>query len=176
MMNKALIIIVLQLISIQNSSAQYARCPKIPENYFWNTAEDYKKDSELVKKVLVWLCKTPLGIDVQQRSVANAFVMEWLAGSPQVTVEIATEKLTFYDKYPDLLFSFIHGVTLLKMEKPNLLDEVALYGQGYETVASLASQSEELSKEAEMKPLLKAYKKNRIKAYTMEALSPKVSK
>jgi hypothetical protein len=161
---------------VPDISGQPGRCPKLPETYTWNNADDYKKDYDLVKKTLKWLCNTPLGLDVQQRSIANAFVLEWLAGSPQIRVEIETEKLTFYSKHSDLMFSFIHGVALYMMEKPTVQDELTLYTAGYSTVASLASQSEELSKSGELKPLLKALKKNRIKEFTQLALGHKDKK
>jgi len=175
-MNRLVFLIVFTMCCAPDFSGQPTKCPKLPETYTWKSADDYKKDYDLVKKTLKWLCNTPLGIDVQQRSIANAFVLEWLAGSPQIQVEIETKKLTFYSQYPDLMFSFIHGVALHKMEKPTVQDELSLYSAGYATVASLASQSEELSKSGELKPLLKALKKNRIKEFTQLALGHKDKK
>jgi|688.fasta_scaffold04126_14 hypothetical protein len=176
MMNRWLLIVVIFCGFPETTIGQYAKCPKIPESYSWSTAEDYKKDLDLVKKTIKWLCITPFGIEVQQRSIANAFVMEWLAGSPQIRIEIETENLTFYEKFPDLMFSFIHGVAWMMLEKPTALEELIIYGAGYETVASLVSQSEELSKKGELRPLLRAFKKNHIREYTKEALRQKDTK
>jgi hypothetical protein len=169
-MNRSLALIVFLLFILLKVSGQQGKCPKIPEVYKWESAADYSKDFDLVKKTLKWLCNTPLGIDVQQRSQANAFVMEWIAGSPNIRVELDTKKIIFYDSHPDLLFSFIHGIALMQMEKKPTTEELAIYTKGYETVAILASQSEELSRSPDLKPLLKALRKNKLNEYTASSL------
>lgn len=150
--------------------AQPGRCPKIPSKFLWETAVDYQKDEDLIRKTLKWLCQTPLGFDVEQRGLANAFVLEWLAGSPSILVEIKTEYLEFAEAQPDLLFSFIHGVALYKMEHPAVKDELTLYTSGFTVVAELAAQSKEFSRQKELRNLLKAYKKGKVKEYTREVL------
>ncbi len=149
---------------------QEGRCPKIPTEYSWTEDADYAKDEELVKKTLRWLCLTPLGVDVQQRSIANAYVMEWLAGAPQIRINVTTTRLPFYNQHPELLFPFIHGIALFKMNKPGVTDDLTLYVEGMDVVASLSQQSKELSKSKVLKPLLKAYKKKRMKEYVKQIL------
>lgn len=148
--------------------AQEGRCPKLPEVYAWNSEKEYQKDADLVKKTLKWLCVTPLGIDIEQRSLANAFVLEWIAGSPEILVEVKTDFLPFYSEHPELLFTFIHGVSLFKIDKPGILDELTLYKEGFDVVAELSMQSKDLSHSHVMKPLLKAYKKKKMKEYVKE--------
>lgn len=156
--------------------AQEGRCPKIPETYEWLTPEDYIKDQDLVKKTLRWLCNTPLGIDVRQRSLANTYVMEWLAGTPTMQIEIKTNQLSFYESQPDLLFCYIHGIALYKIDKPNTVDPIVEMTKGLETIAELVLQSEELSKDSSLRPILKAYKKKKLKEYSKEICQPKKKK
>ncbi|MBL0314773.1 MAG: hypothetical protein IPP69_02990 [Flavobacteriales bacterium] len=151
--------------------AQPGRCPKIPEKYVWESEADYKKDEDVVKKTLKWLCQTPYGIDVEQRGLANAYVLEWLAGSPSIRLEINTAHIQFAESTPDLFFSFIHGMALYKMEHPTAKDELSLYNNGFTVVAELAAQSKEYSKQKELKDLLKAYKKGKVKDYTRAVLN-----
>lgn len=175
-MNRTLTLVVCCILIQLQAHCQEGKCPKLPDVYKWESAADYGKDFELVKKTLKWLCNTPLGIDVQQRSVANAYVMEWIAGSPDIRVEVETKKIAFYESHPELFFSFLHGIALLKMEKKPPTDELTLYTKGYETVAVLASQSEELSRAPELKPLLKALRKNKLKEYTASSIGAVYSK
>jgi hypothetical protein len=167
---KQLLVIAFLLIAFHASHAQEGHCPKIPENYSWETAEDYRKDKDLVKKTLRWLCSTPLGVDIEKRGLANAYVLEWLAGSPSITVDIKTEHLPFLEHHPDLLYSFIHGIALYLMDKPTETDTVKLYAKGFEVVATLAMQSKELSHDKDFKPLIKAYKKERMMEFVRQTL------
>jgi len=170
---KSLFLLVLCLFMRADIVAQEGHCPKLPVQYAWETGADYEKDRDLVKKTLRWLCQTPLAVDVQQRSLANAFVLEWLTGVPSVTIEIKTENLPFYKSNPDLLFTFIHGMALYKMDHEDEKNEVTLYCKGFETVSSLALQSKELSKEHDLKPLLKATRKQKLREYVKELLQKK---
>lgn len=151
--------------------SQVGRCPQLPQDYVWEVAADYEKDRDLVKKTLRWLCVTPLGADIQQRSVANAFVMEWLAGTPSFTIEIKSDYLQFTQEHPELLFTFIHGVGYYMMDHPEEKAELKLYNEGFKVVANLAAQSKELSKSSSLKPLLKAARKNTIRDYTKQILA-----
>lgn len=169
-MKYGLLIILLLTYTATTVTAQEGRCPKIPSAYSWSADEDYSKDEDLIKKTIKWLCVTPLGVDVQQRSLANAYVMEWLAGAPQIKINITTAHLPFYEAHPDLLFPFLHGIALFKMNKPGITDQLTLYTEGMDVVASLTQQSKELSKSKVLKPLLKAYKKKRMKEYVKQIL------
>ncbi len=163
-----LVILMFTVLMLGNSHgilAQAGKCPPIPKEYEWKVAGDYEKDRELVKKTLRWLCQTPLGEDVKQRSLANAFVLEWLAGAPDLTISVEQKWLPFLDKHEELLFVFIHGVALYKMDHPNESDESKLYVEGYKAIAELALQSKELSHSRALHPLLRAAKKSKIKQY-----------
>lgn len=165
---------MLLFLASASTQAQVGKCPKIPTTYTWNTKEEFAKDEDLVRKTLRWLCFTPLALDCQQRTLANAFVMEWLAGSPELTIDVETRYLPFVKNHPDLLFSFIHGVALYKMDKPQLKEQTILYQKGFEAVANLALQSKELEHDPELKPLLKAFKKNKMKAFVKKTFDKKL--
>ncbi len=150
--------------------AQPGRCPQLPKTYEWNAKEDYRKDREIVKKTLRWLCNNPLGVDIQTRSVANAFVLEWLAGTPDMTLDIQTRYLPFVQDHPELLYSFIHGAAYYKMNHPESTT-LKLYMAGFETVARLAGQSKELKKSSSLRPLLKAARKNQLREFTRTTLA-----
>jgi len=158
------------ILNAQSSFAQPGRCPKFSEEYVWETPEDYENDREQVKKTLRWLCVTPIGIDIQQRSIANAYVLEWLAGTPSFTIDIKTDYLSFVGEHPELLYTFIHAVGYYKMDHPEENSELKLYSEGFKVVANLSAQSKELSKSSLLKPLLKAARRNAIRDYTKEIL------
>jgi hypothetical protein len=148
-----------------------AQCPTLPQNYSWTTADDYAKDEDLVKKTLVWLCNTPLGMEVQQRSAANAFVLEWLAGSPTVMLDVKAAGMPFIDQHPELLFPLIHGMALYSMLHPKEKDAITLHTEGLKVAAKLARQSKELNKSGVVKRLLRKADSGKLKEYCAELLA-----
>lgn len=169
-MRYALIILSLVFLPEDILHAQVGKCPQLPLTYDWVTPADYEKDTELVKQTLRWLCRTPLRAELQKQSLANAYVMEWLAGTPSITLEVETKYLPFVEDHPELLFTFIHGMAYYCLNHPETKNQVRLYLEGFKVVANLAAQSKELSKSPSLKSLLKAAKKNVLKEYTMEII------
>ncbi len=154
----------------------FAQCPKLPEKYEWNSHDDYAKDKQLVTKTLRWLCVTPLGIEVQQRSIANAFVLEWLAGTDEFKLIVDSKVLPFQTEHPELLFTLLHGMALYMIDHPKENNTIKLHTEGLKVVANLATQSKELSKSRSMKKLIHAAKRNKLKAYTEKILMRKKEK
>ena len=105
-----LIFLMLALFSTQ---AQECRCPDIPKENTWSSAAQYKRDLEKVKEILRWLLCSPLESELSKRSEANAFVLEWISGSPWVRVEISTSDLPFTNDFPDLLFTLLDGYRMV---------------------------------------------------------------
>lgn len=139
--------------------------PVLPKEYNRSTAEDFRKDQDLVEKCLVWLCKTPINEDVAYRSEVNYFVMEWLAGSPQITVDVKTKYAPFVNDYPELMFSMIHGMALYALRHKAPYEEEKIHFKGLEVVCDMIETSEKLSQERELRRFLKAKKRDRLKDY-----------
>jgi hypothetical protein len=152
------------------------KCPDLPETYAWTTAQAYQKDADLVKRTLKWLTNAPMNMDLATRSEANIFVLTWISGAPDLRVEIETENLPFIVSHPELLDSFIHGVALAQMQKEKPLTEVEKYCAGFQSVAQVASWSKSLCKCRQLRALMRAYKKNKVKEYTEKWLAKTVDK
>lgn len=157
------------LFALSTSQAQL-KCPELPQEFNWQTAEDYRKDAELVKKTLRWLCSAPLNIDLSKRSEANVFVLKWLSGTPDYTIAIETAKLPFLEQHPELLDTFIHGMALGYLSKDKPIEQVDAYAAGFQAVVQVASQSKSLSKSRHLRPLFKAARKNELKKYAEKTL------
>lgn len=156
--------------------SQPLECPKIPDNYQWSSARDYKREEELVYKTLQWLNATPLKSELETRSKASLFVMQWLCGSPRIKISIATENLPFYSDYPDLLIPFIHGMTQCKLSKNSNCDELHAMISGFNTLAFMIQSDGELKKQKALQPIVKAYKKRKMQFYVESILSKSTQK
>lgn len=140
--------------------------PDIPDEFSLNTLEDYQQHEALLKKGLAWLLNTPLDEFVDERNEVNAFVLLWLSGSPYVKLEISSDVLPFLETDPDLIYPFMHGMALYKLNHGKCEDSIQLHAEGLRGVAKAVSQSHNVKKTRDIRALLKAERKGRIVAHT----------
>lgn len=170
-MKGALHILIIALILTAQSQAQDCPKPVIPATYQWKSPSAYKKETESIKRALRWLCCSPLQSEVALRSQANAYVLEWLAGTPTLKLNLETKYLTFLDQYPELLFTFIHGAMLFCLEQPKQNATKLVYLHGYESVIYLAKSDKSMRKSECMKELKRLQKKKQLEQFIEELMS-----
>lgn len=170
-MNGFLHTLILSLILSAQLQAQDCNKPVIPSTYQWKSASAYKKETESVKRALRWLCCSPLQSDLALRSQANAYVLEWLAGTPTLKLNIETKYLSFLTEYPELLFTFIHGAMLFSLEQPKQNAPKLVYLHGYESVIYLAKLDKSMRKSQCMKELKRLQKKKQLEQFIEELMS-----
>jgi len=166
---------IISLLLTARLVAQPASAPRIPDNYHWSNARDYKKDEDIIIRTLQWLCKTPINQDPEYRSKASLFAMEWIAGSPRIKIEVESKLLPFYESYPDLLFPYIQGMALKKLQKPPCSNELEAMIGGFTTVGFMISSDPGLQKEKTLRPILKAYKKDKMQSFVEQLVSNKTN-
>ncbi len=159
-----------------SGSAQVCKAPEIPAEYNWTTQEEYRASKDDIEKCLKWLCTTPYGLEVVKRSEINAYVMTWIAGNPEINVNLDAKYFPFLQENQELLFTMIHAMAYYQLNHPNEKSQDKIYLKGLETICVLANQSEELKKAKYLKALLKADKKKELKAYLEELLSKSTKK
>lgn len=165
------IALVVLLLTSQKGIGQYANCPPIPEKYAWIEEKEYVQDREQIIRVLKWLCSSPPGWQLKQRSLANAYVLEWLAGTPEFSLVVNSELVPSLGKFPDLLNTMMHGMALYKLEHPDVNDTIKLHTEGLAVIAELAVQSKELSTDREIRKIIKAHKRHKLKAWVKTKLN-----
>ena len=80
------------------------------ENIQLKTKEDYAKYEQDVINGYNWLVKTPVGENRQRRKEISAFLMKWMTGSPNVSLELS-EKIVTYMDCGECLMIFMSGWT-----------------------------------------------------------------
>ncbi len=143
-----------------------AQCnaPHVPEELVLTEAAHYSEHKALVKKCLSWLVKTPKDECVETRDELNAFVILWLSGAPDLTVDVSTDCMLFIEENEDLFFTFLHGVALYQINHEKENDPVVLHAQGLKAVAHQAREAK-CAKSAEIKKILKADRKDKLEEY-----------
>jgi hypothetical protein len=173
-MRARLIYVIIFLGLALQGEAQRSKCPEIPEGYVWDNPEDYRKDSVFVSECLVWLCQAPLYKSMECRSRVNIYVMEWLAGTTGLTIDVDSRALPFAEENPELLYSFIHGMALYKMKNKACENVDELRIQGLKAVCKLVEREEEMKRSKSVKQLMRMSKSDKkLNNYYQKLVSPK---
>ena len=89
---------------------------EVPEDIHLKKAEDFKRYEEDIVACAHWLLETPINTQEQKRAKANAFMMQWLIGSPSVSIELNAGIMTFMESSPELVIIFMSGWTAYVLE------------------------------------------------------------
>ena len=101
----------------------FAQTYELPENYVLKAKDDYAKYEPDVIKTADWLQKTPLAEDANKRRAANKFIMDWVSGSPNVTVSVGKKLLDMTDKNPDFMYLYFGLFAKYSLEHKEGLDK-----------------------------------------------------
>ena len=83
------LLLALGLFVIAPALAQTA--PPVPASYTLKAPADFAQYSSQVVETVGWLEKSKLSSNDAQRRQANTFLMEWMTGSPTVSIQVSGE-------------------------------------------------------------------------------------
>ena len=69
----------------------------IPKDVTYEGEADYAAQAETVVAVTDWLLETPVNMDPYKRQQANTYLMQWLTGTPTVTLSLSQDVVPFMD-------------------------------------------------------------------------------
>ena len=102
---KSFLSFALVLSFIPIISAQDFEVPK----YQLKKAEDFALYEQDVIGAVNWLMSTPVDVQPDKRKEINKFLVEWLSGSPNVSIELKGEIVTFMSPNAELLVIYMGG-------------------------------------------------------------------
>ncbi|HET9505955.1 MAG TPA: hypothetical protein VFO93_20580 [Hymenobacter sp.] len=131
-MPKYLFLAVSLLVST-TTLAQTTPSP-VPASYSFKAASDYDRYVPQVLATIDWLETSPLPNDSEERRAANTFLVQWISGSP--TVSVAIEEYVSDLSYNDgaLLIAFMGGWTRHALQNPGTKDKLALATAGIQNM------------------------------------------
>lgn len=158
--------ITLTLILTIISIGLYSQDFEVPKNYKLDKAEDYAPYEQDVIKCFDWLMKTSINEQTAKRKEANAFLLKWLSGSPNVSIEIKQEIVTFMGTSPDLLMIFMGGWAKYSLESKDFKNKIAGSMAGIESVIEFYTKNKDfMTKDKNVEKYIKMKDKGTLKAY-----------
>ncbi|MDR1090744.1 MAG: hypothetical protein LBL79_06680 [Prevotella sp.] len=131
-MKKTVLLVVLVIFTFTVYGQEYM----VPKNVKFENKEDYAAYEPQVKETINWLLATSLGKEANKRTEANAFLIMWLTGTPDVSINVNTDILPFIKKSPELLIPFIAGCIKYSLENNYSKDNILLNKAGIETIVA----------------------------------------
>jgi hypothetical protein len=166
---KQLKFIILITVSLF-SQAINAQNFKAPRSYTLKVESDYVKYEKEVIQCVNYIEKTPIGSNVE-RSKALSFLMEWITGSPDVSVAI-TEKIVFFVEEPELLGAFMGGWTKFVLEHPELNKNlIKCNAAGLISVIKVYELNTVLKRNTKLDEVVSANKEGKLENWVTERLN-----
>lgn len=143
---------------------------QIPANVTFDSEADYAKYEQDVLKAIEWSISTPVSEQQTKRKAVNAFLMQWMTGSPTVTLEISQAIVPYMD-CPDCLMAFLNGWTKYSLENDYSKDRLASVMAGTNhTIDFYERNKKDLGRNNEIEKLIRKKKKGELESYIKSVL------
>jgi Tfp pilus assembly protein PilF len=140
---------------------------KKPENtdFKLETPEDYAKYEDDVVNSFNYLMTSPVNKDVVMRRDLSAFLLRWVTGSPNVSIEISADVVTYLD-CEECLLIFMGGWTKYAIESEDYGNKLMGNLKGTESVIEFyKSNKRTLGHNNEIEKLIKLSNSKKLKAW-----------
>ena len=150
--------------------------PKIIEELFSNESEnnksyqleteaDYARCEQDVIDMYNWLIENPIGVEPTKRNEINAFLLQWISGSPKVSIEIS-EKIVTYLDCGDCLIIFMGGWAKYALETKDFNNKIKGNIAGTESVIKFyTANKKNLGVNNSIENLIKLKEENKLEEY-----------
>lgn len=142
----------------------------VPEDYAFVNPEDYANYEPQVIEAIDWYLWRSMAFDAGKRKEASSFFLQWLIGSPSVTVEIQPDVANFFQTNPELMMPFMMGWTKHSLEN-NSDDNIKGSIAGIEAVVRYYQKNRGFLKEnKEVEKYAKMIEKNKLEKHIKKVL------
>jgi len=128
---------------------------EVPPNVTLNTDKDFAQYEKAIIDAAKWLEATDLNKEADKRQQVNGFVLQWLSGSPNVTVDINEQLGALFEKNAQLLGIYLASYTRNFLEQKSAATKFSAVKAGLISMMNVYKKGIEISNNKEMDQLLK---------------------
>ena len=128
---------------------------ELPPNIELKVKDDYTKYEPTVVAAAKWLEETDLDKDAQKRQDVNAFVLQWISGSPTVSVDITTNLSKIYGKNPTLIGIYLASYSKHFIENRSSATKLTAAKAGILSMMNVYKKDIRIIKNKEMDKLIR---------------------
>jgi hypothetical protein len=168
--------ILLSAILLLSVSVVIAQNSPVPAGYKLEKNDDYKKYEKDILKTIDYLENTPINTQKENRLKAKDFLMEWITGSPDVTIVLSSNIVIFADRNAELLVAFMGGYARYSIQHPE--DKESLKGNvaGLKSVIKVYKMGNGIKDDDKVNKLVKTDAKGELEKWTKEQLAKDAKK
>lgn len=139
---------------------------EVPQDIKLDKAEDYAAYEKDILACIDWIMDTPINEQKSKRKEANAFLLIWLTGSPDVSIEINENIVTFVGSSPDLLMIYMGAWARYSIESRDYDDKAGASLAGIEAVIEFyLANIEHMGKDKNVEKYVKMQEKGTLEEY-----------
>lgn len=161
---KKSILLLLFIFSV-TAAPVFAECT-LPGKITLSAKEDYAKYNQLVVDCVGWLESTSFKTDRKKRSEVQAFIVQWVTGSPDTHVQIDSFALNVWSADSEkLMVLFLGGWSRASILADNDIEDIDALAEAVRTVLRGFELDGAPKKSKEIKRLIKAEEKGTLIEY-----------
>lgn len=150
-------------------SGVFSQSFEVPEDYKLEKGEDYERYEDDILKCINWLMNTPPNEESEKRDKASKFYLEWIAGTPAVTIELNLDVAPFAEKSPELLIIYMGGWTKKALNSDDPVSIVDGSEAGLISVVEYYQKYEDiLEKNRKVKKLVRLKEKDKLRQFVLD--------
>jgi hypothetical protein len=151
------------------SPSVFAQEFTVPSLDGMKTEADYAKYEQDVIACANWLENTPLNKDREKRVSANAFIMKWISGTPNVSVGLDANVIsTLADKNELLLVLFISGWARYSLQNNYSKDNQKGYFEGLKSLINVYKKGIDIRKDKDVEKFVELEEKGELEKWVSE--------
>lgn len=153
------------LVTLQLSAQEWT----VPKNLTLETEADYRSHEKSVIDAVEYLYSLPPNQEATKRQATNAYLIQWLTGTPTVSLALYAE-LSDYGDCADCLVLYMGSYAQTAILKPDTPDASNHYTALKRVLNYYEANREVIGKQKPLEKLLKLQAKGKLKAYVEKAL------
>lgn len=138
---------------------------EVPENVKLTEKDDYTKYESKVIEAAKWLEETDLNKETDKRQYVNAFVLQWVSGSPTVSIDINEKLGQIYGKNVELLGLYLASYTRHFLENKTTATKFSATKAALLSIMTVYKKGIKITKNKEMDKLIKSTDENKLDDY-----------
>jgi hypothetical protein len=143
---------------------------EVPKDYVFKTAPDYVTYEKDIIAATNWLIATPLKEQSDKRKEVSAFVVQWVNGSPTVSVELNATILDFEKKNTGMMVLFMAASAKYVLENNYSKDIRAKQKAALRSMMGVYKAGLGIKKDKKMEKLIKSDAEGKIEEWLDEYL------
>ena len=145
---------------------------QVPTNYSLVKVEDYAPYEQDIVNCVKWLADIPIDQNTEKRKEANAFLLKWITGSPNVKIELRQDVAPFMISNFEMMMAFLGGWTKYSLETRDFSNPLKGNIAGIENVIYVYKKNKKvIGKDKDIEKYIKLQSKGQLEKEIAKILS-----